>query len=150
MISHIFLFETSDEVYYIVHKFLMLKYIFWHDTEGPWLRLEVILPLYQNPFLICGPKSKSIFKIAKVSWVDYPLTNIRLIISGQCYECMIQCHLMNRAYINGYFAMERSPGPFYQESCNHLTRILLCTIYCSWNPSRPEIVPHYCASQCLD
>ncbi len=25
---------------------------------------------------------------SKVSQVDYPLTNIRLIISGQCYECM--------------------------------------------------------------
>ena len=26
---------------------------------------------------------------SKVSQVDYPLTNIRLIISGQCYECRI-------------------------------------------------------------
>ena len=27
---------------------------------------------------------------SKVSQVDYPLTNIRLIISGQCYECSTQ------------------------------------------------------------
>ncbi len=45
---------------------------------------------------------------SKVSLVDYPLTNIRLIISGQCYECNFSCSV--EPYTIPVFSEGRTQG----------------------------------------
>ncbi len=49
---------------------------------------------------------------SKVSQVDYPLTNIRLIISGQCYECML-CLTHHSIHQKGSHSHMRWLTPLY-------------------------------------
>ncbi len=76
----------------------------WSKVSQKLVNVANFWPRFDNLLVKCYPKRGR----SKVSQVDNPLTNIRLIISGQCYECSINSSL-DVIYVSPNFLILSQP-----------------------------------------